>query len=146
MNPATASDTIVQEIQIHAPAARIFQALADPTERVKWWNAPGRFAMTHAESDLRVGGKWSMKGSGYGQAVTVHGEYREIEPPRVLAFTWNPGWQPDATESLVRFDLDERDGITIVRLTHSGLITDAARSSHRGWADILGLLYAYVSR
>jgi uncharacterized protein YndB with AHSA1/START domain len=147
MNPTTTtSDTIVQAITIHAPAERIFDALANPAERVKWWNAPGRFAMTHAESDLRPGGKWIMKGSGYGKNVTVKGEYRRIDRPWLLEFTWLPDWQGDPTESLVRFDLEEKDGITTVRLTHSGLVTDGARASHRGWAEILGLLQAYVQR
>jgi len=47
-------------------------------------------------------------------------------------------------ESLVRFDLQEKDGITTVRLTHSGLTTESSRAQHRGWPDILAWLQAYV--
>jgi hypothetical protein len=50
----------------------------------------------------------------------------------------------DATESTVRFDLDERDGATTVRLTHSGLITENSRTSHKGWPQIIAWLQAYV--
>jgi uncharacterized protein YndB with AHSA1/START domain len=36
MNPtSSASDIIVREITINAPASRVFDALANPTERVK---------------------------------------------------------------------------------------------------------------
>lgn len=146
MNPTSLSDRVVQEIAIHAPAARIFDALTDPRQIVQWWAVEGRFAMTHAEFDLRVGGKWTLKGQGFGRDVVVAGEYRRIERPRVLEFTWLPDWQEDPTESLVRFDLAEKDGVTTVRLTHTGLVTDASRSSHRGWGQILECLQAYVQR
>jgi uncharacterized protein YndB with AHSA1/START domain len=57
--------------------------------------------------------------------------YRMIERPRVLAFTWLPSWDEEATETLVRFDLDERDGVTRVRLTHSGFATEGSRAPSR---------------
>jgi uncharacterized protein YndB with AHSA1/START domain len=57
MNPAGTTDAIIQEITIKAPAERIFEALIDPHERMKWWGAEGRFRVTHMESDLRPGGK-----------------------------------------------------------------------------------------
>jgi uncharacterized protein YndB with AHSA1/START domain len=74
----------------------------------------------------------------------VGGEYRTIDRPRLLIFTWLPDWQEDATESLVRFELEERSGVTRLRLTHSGLATEKARESHRGWPQVLGWLRAYV--
>jgi uncharacterized protein YndB with AHSA1/START domain len=74
------------------------------------------------------------------------GVYRGIERPHLLAFTWLPSWQEDELESLVRFDLEEKDGVTTVRLTHSGLTTESARTQHRGWPDILSWLRAYLER
>jgi uncharacterized protein YndB with AHSA1/START domain len=136
-------DTIVQEITIRAPAARVFAALTDPQQRMQWWGAEGLYRATHMESDLRPGGKWSTRGTGFGKSFRVHGEYREIDAPRTLAFTWIPDWQPDASESLVRFDLTEKDGVTTVRLTHSGL-TPEARQAHRGWPQVLGWLKAWL--
>jgi len=64
--------------------------------------------MTHMKSGLRVGGKWLMRGSGCGKPVTVTGEYRQIERPRVLTVTWLPHWHEEPMESQVRFDLEER--------------------------------------
>jgi uncharacterized protein YndB with AHSA1/START domain len=139
----TRDDIIVTEITIRASAERIFEALTDPQQRVKWWGAEGSYRATDMESDLRPGGKWSTRGIGFGKPFRVHGEYRLIEPPRVLAFTWIPDWQQNATESLVRFDLDERDGVTTVRLTHSGLTPDG-RQAHQGWPRMLGWLKAFV--
>jgi uncharacterized protein YndB with AHSA1/START domain len=136
-------DTIVEEITIRAPAERVFAALTDPQQRLQWWGAEGRYRATHMESDLRPGGKWSTRGTGFGKAFHIHGEYRVIDPPRVLAFTWIPDWHPNASESLVRFDLTEKDGVTTVRLTHSGL-TPEGRQAHRGWPQVLGWLSAWL--
>jgi len=144
MNPTSANDTIVQEIVIKAPAELIFEALTDPAHRIKWWGGEGRFQTTRMESDLRPGGKWMMRGNGIGnRPFTVKGEYRQIEAPHLLIFTWLPDWQEDALETLVRFELTEKNGHTTVRLTHSGLTTESSRLSHKGWPQILTWLQAY---
>jgi uncharacterized protein YndB with AHSA1/START domain len=147
MNPAGANDPIVQEIAIAASAERIFAALTDPGQRMKWWGAEGRFQIAHFESDLRPGGRWMMSGAGVGgKPFVVTGVYREIERPRLLAFTWLPDWHENAEESLVRWDLEEKDGVTSVRLTHTGLLSESSRASHRGWPQILGWLRDYVQQ
>ena len=139
------ADDIVQEISIQAPADRVFDALTDPAQLVRWWGDGERFKTTHAEIDLRAGGAWIMQGAGMGgRPFTVKGRYREVTRPRLLVFTWLPDWQGDATESVVRIELTETRGVTTVRLTHSGLVTDASRASHRGWPYILGWLKAHV--
>jgi uncharacterized protein YndB with AHSA1/START domain len=147
MNPMS-SETIVQEITIKGAAERIFEALTIPGQRVRWWGAEGRFQTTHMESDLRVGGKWTMRGIGMGgKPFTVAGEYRQIERPRLLVFSWLPDWQEDASKTIVRFDLEEKEnGVTTVRLTHSGLVSESSRASHKGWPQILTWLQAYVEQ
>lgn len=140
----TSNDTIVQEIMIKAPAELVFEALTNPAQRIEWWGGDGRFQTTHMESDLRRGGKWMMSGNGIGgRPFTVKGEYRQIERPFLLDFTWLPDWQEEPFESLVRFDLTETSGVTTVRLTHSGLTTNSSRLSHKGWPQILTWLQAY---
>jgi uncharacterized protein YndB with AHSA1/START domain len=145
MTTTSATQTIVQEITINAPAERVFEALTNPEQRTQWWGSEGRFQTAHVESDLRVGGKWKMSGTGFGRPFTVTGEYRAIERPGVLAFTWLPSWQADASETLVRFDLSETDGITTVRVTHSGLTPEGAEA-HKGWAQILAWLRSFAER
>jgi uncharacterized protein YndB with AHSA1/START domain len=139
-----ADDTIVAEIAIKASAERLFEALTNPEQRMKWWGLKGRFETTAMESDLRVGGRWAMRGTGMGgKPFSVTGEYRSIERPRLLAFTWLPSWDEEATETLVRFDLHEKDGVTTVRLTHSGFKTEGSRVRHQGWPQILTWLQGY---
>jgi uncharacterized protein YndB with AHSA1/START domain len=145
MKPAESKDTIIKEIIFKASAERIFEALCNPEQRVKWWGVEGRFQATHMESDLRPGGAWLMRGTGIGgKPFTVRGEYRSIERPRLLECTWLADWQEDASQSIVRFDLEEKDGATTVRLTHSGLTSERARENYKGWPWLLALLQAYV--
>jgi uncharacterized protein YndB with AHSA1/START domain len=145
MNKATASaDAIVREIMIEASAERIFTALTQPDELLKWWAAEGKFQAVHVESDLRPGGRWKMRIMGCsGTQSTVTGQYRKIERPHLLVFTWIRE-EEDGTETEVRWDLEEREGVTKVRVTHSGLSTESLRARNSGWPLILSLLRACV--
>ncbi len=146
MNHPTQDDILSLEVTIRAPAERVFTALTSPEERVKWWGAEGRFKTQHMESDLRPGGSWLMSGSGVGgRPFTIRGVYREVERPHLLSFTWIPSWQTDELETVVQFELQEKNGITTVRLTHSGL-TESTRAQHRGWPDVLAWLQAHAER
>jgi uncharacterized protein YndB with AHSA1/START domain len=146
MNQVSSTDAIVQEIEIHAPAERIFEALVDPVQRLEWWGvAREGAAKPSMQSDLRPGGKWEMHFDSWsGQPSSVRGEYREIDPPHLLSFTWLPDWYEEATETLVRIDLRENAGVTTVRLTHSGLATEGDRSNHRGWPHLLSALQKFA--
>jgi uncharacterized protein YndB with AHSA1/START domain len=146
MSQTGANETIVSEITIDAPAERIFEAISDPTERVAWWGGGSAIFKTEAmDSDLRVGGKWEMRGMTGERPFTISGEYREVDRPRALAFTWSPSWSPEAANSVVRFELIESGGSTLVRITHSQLTPDAAKV-HSGWGNILGWLKAFAEK
>ena len=145
MNAKSTDDAIKIEVVIQAPAQRVFEAITDPRQRVEWWGVEGRFQVTHMESDLHPGGAWLMRGTGdAGQPFTMRGEYRVVEPPRVLEFTWIPDWPEPPT--CVRFDLKEKDGTTTVRLTHSGFADAASRERYQGWPWLMALLQTYVQQ
>ena len=136
-------DTIVQEVTIRASADQVFDALARSEERLAWWGRTGRFRTTRMESDLRPGGHWAMWFETPRGPATVQGEYRAVERPRLLEFTWRPSWY-DARESLVRIEIEEADGVTHVRLVHSGLVDEADRANNGGWPDVLAALRSHV--
>ena len=141
-------DAIVQEIEIRGTAERIFEALTNAEEIVQWWGSTeGRFQVTRVESDLRPGGKWVLYAIGAGgRPVEVKGEYRTIERPRVLEVRWFSDWHETASETLVRWELEERGEMTLVRLTHSGFATEELRASYRGWPWILRALAGYMDK
>jgi uncharacterized protein YndB with AHSA1/START domain len=152
MNAATLSatlsnDAIVEEVTINASAERIFEALTNPIELLKWWGSEGKFQATQVQCELRPGGSWEIVIQGdckTGKSARVAGQYREINRPRLLSFTWVR--DEDGIETLVRWELDEHDGATTVRVTHSGLNTENLRSRNDGWPLILRLLHAYIEQ
>ena len=81
-------------------------------------------------ANMRVGGKWSSDGEdGEGRAFEVSGEYLEIDPPRLLAYTWVASWTGDV-KTTVRWELEPTAQGTLVRIRHSGFAAhpEAARA------------------
>jgi uncharacterized protein YndB with AHSA1/START domain len=145
VNEASTADAIIREIVINAPAERVFAALTDPQQRIKWWGAPGKFQVTEMDSDLRPGGAWAIRGTGPGAAAfSMSGEYRRVDRPHLLEMTWQMADRPDEPVTLVRFDLTEAAGATTVRLTHSGFTSDAVRERYQGWPWLLMLLKGHA--
>jgi uncharacterized protein YndB with AHSA1/START domain len=94
------------------------------------------------ELDLRQAGKWRMSGVGPdGEPFTLHGVYLVIDPPTVLEFTWNAANEP---QTKVRFELSENEGVTAVRIAHSGFSSEENRNRYKGWPWLLALMRSYV--
>ena len=137
---------LVEEVWIAATPERVFRALTDPEEVTLWWRVPGAYETTEAEIDLRPGGRYRFAGTSAARgAFEVAGEYRLIEPPRRLEYTWNPDWDDGATGSVVRYRLEARDGGTRLSVEHTGFATAASRDDHRrGWPAVVAALRARV--
>lgn len=143
----TTSNVIVREIDIRAPMAKVFAALTEPDKVTAWWGSTDSYVCDSMEVDFRVGGTWKTVGHSLdGRAFTVYGVYRVIEPPRVVEFTWRHDWGARGDEeTVVRYELSERDGMTHLRVVHSGFGDEKGRSDHEdGWLRVLGWLQNYV--
>jgi len=141
-------DALICEIHVAAQPERVFQALVDPRQVTQWWGGEGAgqsYRCTKFEIDLRVGGKWSSVGtSGNHGDFQVSGEYLEVDPPRLLVYTWTASWTGAATTT-VRWELKPTDEGTLVTLRHSGLAAHPELAqSYRGWQWILGWLQLFV--
>lgn len=140
-------DELVTEIHIAVTPERVFQALTDSRQVTQWWGGKGpgqSYRCTKFESDLRVGGKWSSSGTTDSGTFQVTGEYVEIDPPRLLVYTWTASWT-GAVTTTVRWELKPTDRGTLVTLRHTGLAKHPeAAQSYRGWPMILGWLQVYA--
>ena len=122
-----------RETQIAAPPATVFAFLTDPEKILSWMGA-------EATTELHPGGLYLVKGIGE-RASVARGAFREVVPVHRLAYSF--GWEgsedmlPGST--LVEIDLIDRDGGTLLRMTHSGLPNAAQCTNHNlGWAHYLG--------
>jgi uncharacterized protein YndB with AHSA1/START domain len=120
----------------------VFDAWTSPEVLTRWWAAQPTWSSPGCEVDLRVGGRYTLRmRDDDGRVYAVGGEYREVDRPRRLVYTWC--WQgtdgPDpGVVSLVTVEfLPETDGTTVV-LEHSGLLSEQSRTGHEsGWIGVL---------
>jgi uncharacterized protein YndB with AHSA1/START domain len=123
---------LLASVEIAAAPERVFRALAS-REITEWWVRPGVFDTREWAGDVRVGGRWRAAGMTRGQPYVQEGEFLEIEPPRVLAHTWDGAGKPGAP-SMVTYFLERVDGRTRLTLRHAGFASrDVCKAFAMGW-------------
>jgi uncharacterized protein YndB with AHSA1/START domain len=121
-----------RETQIAAPPATVFAFLTDPEKILSWMG-------TEAQTELHPGGLYLVNVNGR----MARGAFREVVPVHRLAYSfgWDGSDEVPPGSSLVEIDLIDRDGGTLLRMTHSGLPNAGQCAGHdKGWAHYLGRL------
>jgi uncharacterized protein YndB with AHSA1/START domain len=121
------------EVQIAAPPATVFAFLTDPEKIMRWIG-------TEATMEPHPGGIYLVNVGGKNIA---RGRFTEVIPVHRLAYSF--GWEERENvppeSGLIEIDLLDRDGGTLVRLTHSGLPDAEEVTSHTmGWNHYLARL------
>ena len=138
--------TIHAVVEIAAPPERVFRALCEPEELAAWWGSADTYRTFDWSIDLRPGGRWSASARTQTDEniSTVRGEYRTVEPPRVLEYTWEASWE-QFVPTLVRIEIEPTPVGARVTVIHSGFAAAAAREGHaEGWKRVLGWLVAHI--
>jgi len=127
-----------EQIEIAAPPEKVFRALTDPARLAKWWGAPDKYLTQNWQVDLRVGGRWSGDVTEGGRVTgTGHGEILELDPPRLLVWSWNTSWD-ESSGSTIRYELTPTATGTRVEVTHSGFARpEISENYRRGWPTVL---------
>jgi uncharacterized protein YndB with AHSA1/START domain len=108
-------DSVIAEIDIAAPPTRVFEALTDPDQLLRWFT-DATCPIKSWQMDARLGGSYSYateKGNFQVNGVDkfkCHGEITEIDPPRLLVYTWVANWHLDPEKkTVVRWELTPTD-------------------------------------
>ncbi len=133
MNNPLASAAVVVRRTIAASAEDIFDCWLDP-EALAAWMRPGTIRSTVAKVEPRVGGRYEIVMQGEEGAIPHSGEYRVIDRPRRLVFTWHSPYAGPA-ETLVTVDFLRAGKGTEVVVTHEQLPAEARESHSRGWSS-----------
>lgn len=136
---------VVVERILPAPPAEVFAAWLD-RDTLREFIGPGDASTAEVEIDARVGGRFRIIMRGDGPGVEHVGEYRVIEPPRRLVFTWqSPNTEHRPT--LVTIECTPHEDGTRLVLIHEQLPSDEAAQRHeRGWAVRVEKLATVVRR
>ena len=135
--------TVVQVRRtIAAPREQVYAAWTEPAQFRKWFKPPGG-SISHAELDVRVGGRYRIGLERLGRVWYMVGEYVEVDPPVRIVSTF--GWEGvplvDVTDSLLTVEFGERDRGTEVVITHERLASRRLRALHGvGWRMTLATL------
>ncbi len=127
------SFSVRRETQIAAPPSTVFAFLTDPEKIIGWMGS-------EAKTETHPGGLYFLKGV---NGRVARGAFREVVPVHRLAYSF--GWEGDQEvppgSGLIEIDLIDRDGGTLLRMTHSGLPNASQCAGHdKGWAHYLGRL------
>jgi uncharacterized protein YndB with AHSA1/START domain len=143
-----ASNGLTLDLTRTLPAERatVWRAITDPDELTRWWGPKG-FTSPGIEFEPRVGGRYRIAMQPpEGEPFQLHGEFREVDAPVLLSFTflWDPP-DPDDRETVATITLEENGGRTELSFTQGEFATEERLELHRGgWSDSLDKLEALL--
>jgi uncharacterized protein YndB with AHSA1/START domain len=135
---------IRHSVFIRAPREKVWAACTTAEGLDGWWGTRG------SEVDLRPGGKITLRWRDWGAEKDINcdgdGIVDEVIPLERLVYRW--GESPD-TMTTVEFDLEEREGGTLLRVREYGFApTQKGRKSFEGnsigWGEAATLVKFYV--
>lgn len=142
--------TLTLERAYPATPERLFQALADPAERMKW-DTPGEdWAMTELEQDARTGGEERYRfGPPGGPSFTGRSLYAQVLPARrlVTAGMMKVHDEP-VSASVVTYEiLPDPMGVRLVVTDQTAYFDDDDGPEDRkdGWGAMLDQLGAHIA-
>jgi uncharacterized protein YndB with AHSA1/START domain len=124
--------TIRFERRLSHPIERVWEAITDPAQVIRWWGK--------LDADMAPGGnfalRWLNEGD-EGEGSGWRGTLTEFDPPRVLETrgVWGAASRPwGETQALLRFELEPDGDGTILRFTNVlDLPEDFATKTPAGW-------------
>lgn len=139
--------TLEMKRVLPAPRPVVFAAFTDPDQLAHWWGPVG-FTVPSVTLEARVGAPYRIQMQPpEGDAFHLTGEFREVDPPARLAYTfmWEPP-DPDDVETLVELSFGDLGEATEVLFRQGNFTTEPRRQLHEdGWTDTFDRLERKLS-
>lgn len=132
---------------LHAPKERVFTAFVEAEQLAVWWG-PNDFTVPNVEICARESEAYRLTMQPpEGAAFHITGEFREVEPPRRLVYTFEyEEPDPDDQETLVTLSFADVAEGTLLVLDQGPFATKARRALHEtGWAETLDGLERFLA-
>ncbi|MFT3727956.1 MAG: SRPBCC domain-containing protein [Terricaulis sp.] len=148
MSAVLADDELLITRTFDAPIGLMFQLWSD-VDHFRNWMGPEGFDCPAMEMDFRVSGTYRgmIRSQAYGDSW-FGGEYREIEAPARLVFTWKWDTGPSGeVTSLITISFREHNGQTTMTFHQTPFVNVERRDSHyQGWTSLFNKLAAYAAK
>ncbi|KAI1644658.1 activator of Hsp90 ATPase [Daldinia loculata] len=118
--------TVTDQEEFRTTAAELYQTFTDPQRLAAFTRAPPkRF------DGAQKGGKFELFDG------NVSGEYEELEEPTKIAQTWRLNQWPAGhySKQVIEFDQNDVDGVTVMRVTWSGVPVGQEEVTKRNWQE-----------
>ena len=129
--PGSSSERLELAADLEASPADVWRAFTEPEVLTAWWSE-------EAATDPTIGGTIEARWPSMGWVM--RGRYTELDPGRVVAFTWSWDHEPEVPDREVRVSLESCDGGSRLTLTHGTYGPGDAdeRQGHLdGWLNFL---------
>ena len=148
MVPPSGDQTLEIKRVLPAAPSVVFGAFSDPHTLAKWWGPEG-FTVPSLDFDPHVRASYRIEMQPpQGDPFYIAGEFREVDPPIRLAFTFvyeDP--DPDDVDTLVELSFQDSGESTEVVFAQGPFRTAARRELHReGWTDSFNRLEQLISK
>ena len=129
------AESVIVEITLNAPVARVWQALTDVDQMREWY-----FDLKEFKPQVGFEFEFVVEHEG----TTYHHLCRvtEVIPEKKIAYTWR--YKSEPGDSLVTIELFAEDDNTRLKLTHTGIESFprtpayARKNFEQGWTAIIG--------
>jgi len=127
--------TLKTTISFDAPIEKVWQGLTDPAIVKRY------FFGTDLKSDFKKGSRITFSGEWEGKTYTDGGEILEIDPPKLLKYTYwsSMSGTEDKPENYnnITYELHEQEGVTALVITQEGVKNEqAAEHSEQNWKSV----------
>jgi uncharacterized protein YndB with AHSA1/START domain len=148
--------TLVLRRLLNATPERAFEVWTSPAHIQHWMRPEPGMVVPSVRMDLRVGGKFRIQmKKPDGEYFTAVGEFREVEAPERLVYTWD--WEKDGSEtefgevegktSLITVEFLKRGQQTEFVMTHTRFATVQSRDGHaEGWSRAVESLAEFLEK
>jgi uncharacterized protein YndB with AHSA1/START domain len=127
---------------IPATIETVYRAITSPRLFERWMGPEGS-SVHITEMDVTVGGRIAFRvDSPDGHTVSLHGTFRDLEPPGRIVHTWADANDAAAEVSTVTYELTSEAGGTRLVLTHVGVPAADRQMVDAGWGHVLDRLTA----
>ena len=147
MSEAAGSWNLHLERVLRAPRERVFAACVEPEKVSQWWGPHG-FTVTDVEIAVREGGRYRLTMQPpAGSPFHVAGEFRDIDRPRRLVYTFEyEEPDPEDQETVVALSFADDPGGTSLVLDQGPFATEARYALHEtGWTETLERLERFLT-
>ncbi|KAH9907215.1 activator of Hsp90 ATPase [Xylariomycetidae sp. FL2044] len=118
--------TVTDQEEFRTTAQELFTTFTDPQRLAAFTRAPPK-----KFEGAKKGGKFELFDG------NVSGEYQELEEPTKIVQTWRLKQWPEGhpSQQVIEFDQNDVDGVTVMRVTWSGVPVGQEEVTKRNWAE-----------